>query len=228
MKFDASGNKVWENAFGGSGADTAYAIVRSPDGGFLVGGYATSDPSGNKTSPHYGGEDYWVVKMDANGNKLWDNSYGGALDERITSIALAGDGGYLLGGRSRSPVSGNKTAPVYGLDDYWLVKIDAAGNKLWDISFGGTSEDSLSKIVSRNDGTFLLGGSSTSGIGGTKTVPAYLGDNDYWVLQIDSAGKEVWERTFGGDVSEILYSLAPIADGGAVLLVGTRQPRTME
>ena len=59
---------------------------------------------------------------------------------------------------------------VEEIRDYWLVKIDAAGNKLWDKTFGGTGVDDLRSIVPSADGGYLLGGgSSESGIGGDKS-----------------------------------------------------------
>jgi hypothetical protein len=40
-------------------------------------------------------------------------------------------------------ISGNKASRNYGLYDFWLVKVDANGNHLWDRSFGGSENDVL-------------------------------------------------------------------------------------
>jgi hypothetical protein len=82
-----------------------------------------SPVSGNKTAGNYGSDDFWVVKINANGDEVWDKSFGGSSADTIFSIVATSDGGFLLGGFSFSPVSGNKTAGYYELGDSWVVKI---------------------------------------------------------------------------------------------------------
>jgi hypothetical protein len=229
VKVDASGNKLWDKSFGGSGDyDVLYAIVSTDDGGALLGGVSTSGISGNKTSANYGAMDLWLVKIDASGNKLWDKSFGGSGGDGdvggnflpYASIVPTGDGGFLIGGPSRSGVSGNKTSPNYGDYDYWLVKTDANGNKLWDRSFGGNNRDVLTTITPTPDGGFLLGGASESGISGNKITPNYSAPNgtfDDWLVKVDAGGNKLWEKSFGRNGDEYLYSIALTGDGGIVL-----------
>src|SRR5438552_3259556 len=77
----------------------------------------------------------------------WQATFGGTNDDRLRSLQQTSDGGFILGGFSNSdPASGtngNKTATHYGNYDFWIVRTDATGNKLWDRSFGSTSEDVL-------------------------------------------------------------------------------------
>ena len=71
MRVDANGNKLWEQTFGGSGDDSGdinyvthlLDIVRTSDGGFLLSGASGSSTTGTKTSPRFGGADYWVLKL---------------------------------------------------------------------------------------------------------------------------------------------------------------------
>src|SRR5438876_2501012 len=91
---------------------------------------------------------------------------GGLSSDLLYTIVPSGDGGFLLGGLSLSGISGNKTTAAFGSGDYWLVKVDAAGNKLWDRSYGGAAADTLLSIVPAGNGCFLLGGYSSSGISG--------------------------------------------------------------
>ena len=65
----------------------------------------------------------------------------------LRSIVPSADGGYLLGGRSDSGLGADKSEVSRGNRDYWVVKIDAAGNKLWDKTFGGTNDDNLITIA---------------------------------------------------------------------------------
>ncbi|QHV97801.1 PKD domain-containing protein [Spirosoma endbachense] len=216
VKVDGNGTKVWDKTFGGSGSDYLRSMVATSDGGFLLGGYSGSGQTGNKSDPNRGGYDYWVVKINGSGGKVWDKTFGGTDLDQIYSMAATSDGGFLLGGYSNSGQSGNKSVPSLGLYDYWVVKIDGSGNKVWDKTFGGTKEDYLRSIVATSDGGFLLGGDSVSGQTGSKSDPN-IGDSDYWVMKVDGDGTKVWDKTFGGQNSDLLFSLITTLDGGFLL-----------
>lgn len=88
----------------------------------MSGGYTNSENSGNKTQSSWGQNDYWIVKSHKNGQKLWDNRYGGSGDDYLNRVIQTQDGGYLLGGSSLSGRSGDKSQGSQGGNDYWLVK----------------------------------------------------------------------------------------------------------
>ena len=71
---------VWTNRFGGSENDRAHKIIELADG-YLIVGSSNSPTSGNKTSNHYGGQDVWMIKLNKNGGKVWERSYGGSGDD---------------------------------------------------------------------------------------------------------------------------------------------------
>src|SRR5690606_9304903 len=145
---------------GGSGDDFLHITAPTPDGGYLLGGYSYSSASGDKSENSKGGSDYWVVKIDGSGNKVWDKTFGGSGEDILYSTTPTPDGGYLLGGYSASPASGNKSENSKGSYDYWIVKIDGSGNKVWDKTFGGSDNDILHSTTPSPDGGFLLAGSS--------------------------------------------------------------------
>src|SRR5262249_16268409 len=159
--------------------------------------WSVSLPSGVKSSANYGSADYWVVRLDSNGNKLWDQSYGGSGNDSLYSLQQTSDGGFIMGGPSSSTPAANKTSLNFGNSDFWLVRIDANGTKLWDQSYGGIGYDALFSVRQTTDGGFILGGYSSSTPSGTKTTPNY-GDNDYWVVRLDANGNQLWEQTLGG------------------------------
>src|SRR5690606_7302364 len=70
--------------------------------------------------------------------KLWDKTFGGSSFESLDAVKQTSDGGYILGGDSDSDISGNKSQASKGMSDYWIIKLDANGNKLWDKAFGGS------------------------------------------------------------------------------------------
>jgi hypothetical protein len=220
VKLDANGNKQWDKAFGGSDLDILYAMQQTSDGGFILGGTTRSGISGDKSEALRGLDDYWVVKLDANGNKVWDKTIGGTNIEIFRSLRQTADGGYILGGSSRSGIGGDKTqtnrdtASTY---DYWVVKLNAAGAKVWDRTFGGTKDDQLETLKQTSDGGYILGGNSYSDIGGDKTQATNNYSSDFWVIKLDNLGNKVWDKTIGGNNSEYLGNLIQTTDGGYLL-----------
>src|SRR5205085_6253869 len=91
--------KQWERVFGGTSNDTLYAAQQTSDGGFVLGGLSASPISGNKSATNFGGSDFWVVRLNSSGAKLWDASYGGTNDEDTYafdfSLLPSSDGGFL-------------------------------------------------------------------------------------------------------------------------------------
>src|SRR5204862_6358206 len=107
----------------------------------VLGGTSYSDVSGNKTSSAYGAGDYWIVRLDSGGNKLWEKVYGGSGDDVLFSLQQTSDGGFVLAGASSSGADGNKSSPNYGGYDFWVVRLDSSGSIVWDQSFGGPDDD---------------------------------------------------------------------------------------
>src|SRR4029078_469997 len=112
-------------------------------------------------------------------------------------------------------VSGDKTDPNRGRFDFWIVKTDAAGTKKWDAGYGGKDDDWLAQLQQTTDRGYILGGWSWSGKSGDKSQ-ATKGDNDYWIVKIDSKGVRQWDADLGGSSNDSLTSIDQTADGGYV------------
>ncbi|MFN7707374.1 MAG: T9SS type A sorting domain-containing protein [Sphingobacteriia bacterium] len=216
-KINSQGEVQWDRSYGGNGGDQVATMIATADGGYLLGGTSASEVGGNKTAPYRGNFDYWVVKLNSQGEVQWDRSYGGTgYDEMATMISTA-DGGYLLGGISFSGADGNKTSTNIGDFDYWVVKISSQGEAQWDRSYGGTGFDDLDEIFATADGNYLLGGTSISGVNGNKTAPFRGGFGDYWVVKINTQGVSQWDRSYGGTDSDGLNTMFATSDGGYLL-----------
>ena len=216
VKIDSDGNKVWDKTYGGPGDDYYPYIVSTNDGGYILAGVSDSGVGGNKSEPSKGGTDYWIVKIDSDGNKVWDKTYGGPGDDEFPFIVSTNDGEYILAGSSDSGVGGNKSEPSKGGLDYWIVKIDSDGNKVWDKTYGGPGDDEFPFIVSTNDGEYILAGTSGSGVGGSKSEPS-KGGTDYWIVKIDSDGNKVWDKTYGGPGDDVSLYIVSTNDGEYIL-----------
>jgi len=217
VRLGTGGNKLWETNFGGTGDDLCYATLPTSDGGFIMGGMSASPASGNKSASNFGSHDYWVVRTDAMGNKLWDKSFGGSGYDEFRAIQITADGGIILGGTSDSPVSGNKTNSTLGGYDFWIVRLDANGNKLWEKELGGSGNDVLYGIQeTTNGGFFVFGHSGSAGGTGNKSA-ANIGGIDYWLVKLDANGNKLWDQSYGGTGAEDSTSLELTSDGGCLL-----------
>jgi hypothetical protein len=121
VRTDAAGDTVWMRAFGGDGRDYAYGVCRTLDGSYVIAGYTTSFGAG--------GEDVYLLKVDADGDVLWSRTYGGAEPDEARAVCAAADGGVVVSGRTESFGSGRS--------DCYVLKVDAAGDTAWTRVCGG-------------------------------------------------------------------------------------------
>lgn len=217
IKLNAMGEEEWQKTLGGTGKDVLHEIKQTQDGGYIIGATTSSRPSGDKASAHFGNLDYWIVKLDSEGIVEWERSYGGIYKEELQSISPTEDEGYIVGGSSNSPLSGNKNEEGFGQGDYWLLKLDKLGNQEWQRTIGGEDHDSLHTILPLEDGGYLVGGHSFSGATGRKSEPSKKG-SDFWVFKMDESGEVAWQKVYDFGKTDVLTSLLENKDG--TLLIG--------
>jgi hypothetical protein len=213
VKLNKQQNVVWDKTIGGNSADFFSSAQETNDGGFILAGYSYSGKSSDKTENSRGDFDYWVVKISSSGKIEWDKTIGGNYDDLLTSVVQTADGGYILGGHSISDISGEKTEPVRGQYDYWIVKISCSGKVEWDKTIGGSSWDYLESIEQTKDGGYIVGGYSFSNKSGDKTENS-KGATDYWIVKLNRKGKIEWDKTIGGAGDDIITCVHQTADGG--------------
>ncbi len=210
-------NKLWDFGYGGYADDVCNDFHITKDSGFVLAGFTHSDVGGDIGQPNRGIGDFWLVKLNNQGLLDWERRFGGGGLEGATKVRQTKDGGFLLGGYCSSGLSGDKTQPSQGGYDYWVVKTDGQGNKLWDKRYGGLSGDYMWAMTLTADGGALLGGYSESGVGGDKTEPNRGIFEDYWVVKIDSSGNKEWDRTLGGSLSDFCDDIIQTKDGGFLI-----------
>jgi len=194
-----------------------------------MAGYTGSDVSGDITeatydtypSPDKG--DFWVLVTDPDGQKITNRRYGGDRLDRLWSIQETMDGGFIMGGWSRSNVGNNKSEPGFGDLDYWILKVDQNMDPVWDRTFGGSERDILYELIQTSDGGYLAVGTSESDSTGTKSE-ALRGEFDLWIVKVDSIGDLKWEKTIGGSEEERVNVVFEESDGNYVIGGATESP----
>ena len=222
-----SGEINWTKTYGGDLNDEAKSIITTPDGGYAIAGSSESlngDLNGSNQSGTY---DYWLMKLDANGNMEWNKTYGGSGDDQAEEVISTPDGGYLISGFSKSndgDISGNN-----GFYDHWLVKTDTSGNLEWEKSYGYAGEDRAFSVIVTNDGGYLTAGSlSVEEYKGpnqisksAKFLQALHGVGEFWVHKLNVKGEVEWEKFFGGSNNDRAYDVIETNDG--YLMVGATE-----
>ena len=178
-----------------------------------------------KSGDGFGNGDYWVIKLDKNSNVEWQKTYGGSGDDRPKTIVNT-ENGYLIAGESTSPSSGNKKENIKDGTDIWVLNLDSSGNEIWQKSYNFGNRDvamSLDVIRKTNkdnyneDKGFLLGGYTQA------EEKVKSDDEKFWMLYIDTNGKEEWRKYVEGESrqrEERLVS-AKLQSDGTYLLAGT-------
>ena len=200
----------WQKCLGGSGADLGYGMQQTADHGYVMVGEISSD--NGDVSGFHGYYDYWVIKVDSVGNLQWQNSLGGTKYDDGIAIQQASDGGYIVAGGSYSN-DGDVTGH-HGQEDYWVVKLDAEGNIVWEKSLGGDNYDKAFAVCQTTDGGFMVAGVSNSNSG---DVTGNHGDGDFWVVKLDSVGTLMWQKSLGGSDDDDAYAVQPTSDNGCIV-----------
>ena len=184
IKLGKKGNIEWDKTIGGSNDDYCHSVYETSDGGYILGGSSNSNTSGEKTQNSLGNYDYWLVKINKNGKKVWDKTLGSNGDDYFNTMIKTKEGGYFLGGGSNGFISANKTEDPRGGFDYWVINTDFKGNYLWDKTIGGYNDEYIYGLGEPVKNKFLAGGFSYSPEGADKTEFS-RGDADFWIVVLN-------------------------------------------
>lgn len=230
---------LWEKSYGGTHADYLFDAQPTSDYGFILAGSSLSDKTGNKAEENHGDLDYWIWKMKENGELDWQKSFGGAGFDLLQSIKNTRDGGFILAGTSSSSKSFQKKEDCKGLSDFWVIKLNAAGDEQWQRTIGGDGQEELLCAFQTTDGGYILGGSSSSSphsvISSKFDAKSFAsdpygkseksrGNMDYWIIKLDQQGVIQWQKTYGGQYTDVLRSMEQTKDNGFILAGYSNSP----
>ncbi len=150
VKIDLYGNVIWDRTIGGTGADYTRAACKALDGGIIIGGSSDSEISGYKSEGvggHFGARDMWVVKLDAEGNFMWDKTIAGPASDWLSAITIDSDGGVVMLGDTESNARGDKEENRIGNQDWWVVKLFPEGSCAYPADYTSSVMATSAKLI---------------------------------------------------------------------------------
>ena len=188
LKLDSYGDISWQKTYAGSTFDAGTSILQTADGGFIM------------TCLNPLSLNFWLLKLESNGDITWQKTYGGNTDDVAQTIKQTPDGGYIVVGYTNSFGAGGS--------DAWILKLDSSGDVSWEKTYGGSYNDLAYFIQQTIDGGYIVAGNTESfGAGG----------EDIWILKIDSSGKVLWQKTYGGNNNDSAIYIYETIDFGFIV-----------
>ncbi|MDK2914937.1 MAG: hypothetical protein PWQ79_1852 [Thermococcaceae archaeon] len=195
LRLDENGNIKWQKTYGGSDEDYAFAVSTAPNGDIILAGMSDSFGTGNG--------DFWVLRIDSEGNVKWSKTYGGSDFEVPYTVATVPNGDIVVAGFTWSFGAGRF--------DGWLLRLDENGNIKWQKTYGGSDGDSFGSVAIDSNGDIIVGG-WTESLG--------TGNGDAWVLRLDENGNVKWQKTYGGSSYDGASAVVINKNTGDVVVAG--------
>ncbi|PAU95486.1 hypothetical protein CK503_00015 [Aliifodinibius salipaludis] len=212
IKLTSKGSLEWTKTFGGPTSDFGSSITQSTDGNLYI--------TGDIQTSSYDKPEIILIKIDINGNVIWEKTYGGIQRDFGSSIVATDDGGVALAGNTYSNDGTFDEMNHSGNDAYsdiFLLKINSTGDIEWKKTYGGSGPDEVKTITNTNDNGFIM-------TGGTKSIDGIFSSNNNsdnssaYILKVDSFGKVEWTNIYKGSNNEVGNSVTQIMDNGYIIL----------
>ncbi len=207
VKVDELGVVEWNKTFGASGNEQANAMVRLKDNNYLLVGtrHITKKQLVGKAWKHRMNHSIWLVKVDREGNEIWNQEIESEQMVSVTDVFEAANEDFVLVANTRFKKS--------EFEDAWLIRTDLNGVVLWDKAIGEKKQmDMIHAVQPMLDGSFVLAGI-------TMPKGSRINGNG-WLVKVNEKGKVLWENEFGGRGSDEIHGVSSTSDG-SLLLTGT-------
>ncbi len=212
IQLDPSGEIMWQKTYGGSSSEIMNTIIETSDGGYALVGSTNSD--NGDISMSFDSRDVWLLKLDNQGDMIWEQTYGGNKWDEAYSILEDEEGNFVIAAESGSSDEDVST-PNKGLLDIWLFKTDATGTLLWEKSYGSTDNEGEPYLLAGDDGGYFIFART---FGEDMDVSLNYGRWDMWLIKTNAEGELMWQRSYGGSHHD--YPLAVAKGPYGSLVVG--------
>lgn len=192
LKLDLKGNLIYERSYGGNAEEEGIDILATKDGNILLIGATESKGNGMK--------DMYAIKINPEGNVLWEKTIGGGLNDKPSDLIETYNGTFCIAGYTESFGAGNL--------DVYMAWLDQNGNIVREKTHGADDLDGSSELIELEDNNLML-------FGFTKNFGAV--SRDFMLQKMDSQGTLIWRKRYGGDAYEESQGFVHTKEGGFVL-----------
>lgn len=238
IKLSQEGNVVWEKFYGGTKHDYLMSSVATREGGFLLAGTSYSNLSGDKKENNLGESDVWLIRLNENGDEIWQKTLGTKGRDEASTIIQTTNLDFFVAGNL------NSAKELMGSKDVFVSKISKDGKLLHTTLLGGTGLDEVQEMIATPDGGSMvviysqsgkaenkkfeiqsshnnatrenygssilqfLNPNNTSDVYITGKTEVKFGLGDYWIVKLDKDAQIEWQKTYGGNEDDIPKTLA--------------------
>ena len=193
IRIDAWGSEQWRKYYGGPFSDQLESMAVVPAGGYIMAGVTETLDMSYQVA---------VIRVNENGDVLWEKNYGGAQWDIAKKVIALSDGGFAIAGQTFS--NGGQGQAI-------LMCLDASGDTLWTRNYGGPATEGANALASTADDGFIMAATTESYGAGAK---------DVWLMRLNSTGDTIWTKTYGGDMDDVPYAVLQTIDGGYAIAGG--------
>ena len=191
-----AGSLLWKKVMGGSSNDVPYSVTETSNGDFIIAGITFSN--NGDVNEFHGESDGWILKLSGSGDLIWKHAMGGSGSDGFWRVISTPDEGCIIAGFADSP--DGDVGNMIGNTDCWIVKLNSTGEMEWQNVFGGTNEDiSNGLCLTSDNGCAVIGQTSSY----NQDVSHNNGNIDFWVVKFSSTGQLEWEKSYGGENSDV-------------------------
>ncbi len=192
VKTDGRGQMLWDRTWGGDLGEAGWSIHEEKDGNLVVAGFTQSFGAG--------GFDCFFLRTEPSGKPIEVQTFGGKEDDRCWALRPLQQGGYVLVGETGDIETERRNA--------FILRLEESGSLRWKRSFGTEGDDRLFSVAETKNGDLLALG---------QTYGEGAGDRDVYLMKINSSGKLLWSRTYGGPESDVGHSISRLKDDGFLI-----------
>lgn len=192
LSISASGAEQSWLPIGIDGRSFTQAIAEGPGGAVFI--------AGSSFAPGRSDHDGFVVKLDADGNVLWQTRPSLPGDEQFFAVHALPDGGCIAAGVLQSGDG----------HDAWVTRFNAFGLVQWNQTITDFSDVEARAITVQASDVMLTGRQLNFG-----------GTSDAWIARLDLEGNVIWTSSWGGVRNEVGRAIAAIGPGAFVLAGST-------
>jgi len=201
MKLSPDGEKLKVNSYKigwdtPNSKDETQSVYHDEEGYFIFAGNTEAYPK----YVYVAAKQMYVYKVSYEGDIIWTKTIGSVLSSSCNDVCGTPDGGCIAAGYSYSINTGGK--------DVTLVKLDSYGEIEWQRSYGGTGSDEACAVFPANDGGYIFAANSYS---------FFPFNGDFWVVKVNEWGDVEWEKTYGRNMEDRIYSFNIVSDGGYIM-----------